>query len=319
MWLKDLYNKGRELTSSEYPDPRERDSLLNILLESVLHLQRYAVLTDPFQNISERDCELFLGCARRLAEGEPVQYIVGWTEFYGRRFDVTPDVLIPRPETEQLCRDVIERARILFPDRPGCIMTDVPDPPEASRQCISELSPLRILDLCTGSGCIAWTLALELPGSCVVGVDISSAALKVAKAQNLLPAAGNAGVCCPRHPEFVEYDVLRGPDSFDCDCGGFDVIVSNPPYVRESERLLMRRNVLEHEPSLALFVPDENPLKFYKAVRDWARRFLVPGGLLFLEGNEALMEETGAIFCDFSEHGTFSDCFGKPRFIFARK
>ena len=313
MWLKDLYSKGRELTSSEYPDARERDSLLNILLEDILHLQRYTVLTDPFQNIGERDCELFLGCARRLAAGEPVQYIVGRAEFYGRRFNVTPDVLIPRPETEQLCREVIERARLAFPCRAGCTARQESLPSD------SEIPPLRVLDLCTGSGCITWTLALELPGSCVVGIDISSAALEVAKAQNLLPAAENTGACCPRRPEFVEYDVLRGPDYFDCDCGGFDVIVSNPPYVRESERLLMRRNVLEHEPPLALFVPDGNPLKFYKAIRDWAQRLLVPGGLLFLEGNEALMEETEALFRDFSDHGTFSDCFGKPRFVFARK
>lgn len=311
MWLKDLYNKGRELTSDEYHDARERDSLLNILLEDVLHLQRYTVLTDPFQDIGERDCELFLGCARRLASGEPVQYVVGRTEFYGRRFNVTPDVLIPRPETEQLCREVIERTRLAFPDKAGCVMESGVFPPELSR--------LRVLDLCTGSGCIAWTLALELPGSCVVGVDISSAALEVAKTQNFTPPRANDGVCCPRRPSFVEYDVLRGPDSFDCDCGGFDIIVSNPPYVRESERLLMRRNVLDHEPPLALFVPDGNPLKFYKAIRDWARRLLVPGGLLFLEGNEALSEETEAFFSDFSEHGNFSDCFGKPRFTFARK
>ncbi len=312
MWLKDLYNKGRELTAGEYPDARERDSLLNILLEDVLHLQRYTVLTDPFQNVSGHDCDLFLGCARRLASGEPVQYIVGRTEFYGRHFNVTPDVLIPRPETEYLCREVIERARLTFPDKTGCVMQSETFPPEQPR--------LRILDLCTGSGCIAWTLALELPGSRVMGVDISEAALGVAESQNLMssqPAGGVPGrALCP---EFLKYDVLLGPGSFDCEYGEFDVIVSNPPYVRDSERPMMRRNVLDHEPSLALFVPDGNPLKFYRAIRDWADSFLAPGGLLFLEGNEALMDETEALFCDFSEHGTFSDCFGKPRFVFAKK
>ncbi len=304
MWLKDLYGIGRELASEEYPDSRERDSLLNIILEDVLSLSRYSVFTDPFQDIDEWDCGLFLECARRLASGEPVQYIVGWTEFYGRRFTVGPPVLIPRQETEQLCRAVIENAR--------------------SRE------PLRILDLCTGSGCIAWTLALELPGSRVIGVDVSSPALEVARDQNLLPQTHLDRMLPPQSagyepdlrkaPKFLKCDILRGPDAFPREDGEeFDIIVSNPPYVRNSERPLMRRNVLEYEPSLALFVPDGNPLKFYKAIRDWAGRLLVPGGLLFLEINEALSEETEALFSDFSSHGIFNDCFGKPRFIFARK
>ena len=308
MWLKDLYDEGRALTSREYPDSRERDSLLNAVLEDVLHLPRYAVLVDPFNEIGERECSRFLDCARRLAAGEPLQYIVGWTEFYGRRFNVTPAVLIPRPETEQLCREAIERICAVFSDRRG-------------------RESLRILDLCTGSGCIAWTLALELPGSDVVGVDISPAALDVALNQGLLPetsqknAKSGGRECLTKQPKFVEYDILRGPDEFIChnEFDSFDVIISNPPYVRDGERPQIRRNVLEHEPSLALFVPDANPLKFYKAIRDWAERLLVPGGLLFLEQNEALAEETATICCNFSEVETVSDYFGKPRFTVARK
>lgn len=327
MWLKDLYDEGRGLTSREYPDSRERDSLLNALLEDVLHLPRYAVLTDPFREIDERDCGLFLDCARRLAAGEPLQYIVGWTEFYGRRFNVTPAVLIPRPETEQLCREAIGRIRRVFSDRVGeTRVSSVGGSDSVAGVELSDPSrgrkPLRILDLCTGSGCIAWTLALELPGSEAVGVDISPAALDVALNQDLMPRTESAGSRCPISPKFIEYDVLRGPEHFESalPCGKkFDVIISNPPYVREGERLLMRRNVLEHEPSLALFVPDGNPLKFYKVIRDWAERLLVPGGLLFLEQNEALAEETATICCNFSEVETVSDYFGKPRFTFARK
>ncbi len=344
MWLKDLYGIGRELASEEYPDSRERDSLLNIILEDVLSLSRYSVFTDPFQDIDEWDCGLFLECARRLASGEPVQYIVGWTEFYGRRFTVGPPVLIPRQETEQLCRAVIENARLTFPeslgacDAPEATVARVCDAPEmpVARVCddasapARSREPLRILDLCTGSGCIAWTLALELPGSRVIGVDVSSPALEVARDQNLLPPTHLDRMLPPQSagyepdlrkaPKFLKCDILRGPDAFPREDGEeFDIIVSNPPYVRNSERPLMRRNVLEHEPSLALFVPDGNPLKFYKAIRDWAGRLLVPGGLLFLEINEALSEETEALFSDFSSHGIFNDCFGKPRFIFARK
>ena len=327
MWLKDLYDEGRGLTSREYPDSRERDSLLNALLEDVLHLPRYAVLTDPFREIDERDCGLFLDCARRLAAGEPLQYIVGWTEFYGRRFNVTPAVLIPRPETEQLCREAIGRIRRVFSDHVGeTRVSSVGGSDSVAGVELSDPSrgrkPLRILDLCTGSGCIAWTLALELPGSEAVGVDISPAALDVALNQDLMPRTESAGSRCPISPKFIEYDILRGPEHFESalPCGKkFDIIISNPPYVRDSERLLMRRNVLEHEPSLALFVPDANPLKFYKAIRDWAERLLVPGGLLFLEQNEALAAETATICCNFSEVETVSDYFGKSRFTFARK
>ena len=327
MWLKDLYDEGRGLTSREYPDSRERDSLLNALLEDVLHLPRYAVLTDPFREIDERDCGLFLDCARRLAAGEPLQYIVGWTEFYGRRFNVTPAVLIPRPETEQLCREAIGRIRRVFSDHVGeTRVSSVGGSDSVAGVELSDPSrgrkPLRILDLCTGSGCIAWTLALELPGSEAVGVDISPAALDVALNQDLMPRTESAGSRCPISPKFIEYDILRGPEHFESalPCGKkFDVIISNPPYVREGERALMRRNVLEHEPSLALFVPDANPLKFYKVIRDWAERLLVPGGLLFLEQNEALAEETATICCNFSEVETVSDYFGKSRFTFARK
>lgn len=302
-WLKDLFAEGRELAGREYPDARERDSLLNALLEDVLHLPRYASLTDPFREVDSRDCGLFLDCARRLAAGEPLQYIVGWTEFCGRRFTATPAVLIPRPETEQLCMEAVAGIRGTFR-------------PDAGTGCAGG-RPLRILDLCTGSGCIAWTLALELPGAEAVGVDISAAALEVAESQNLLPDRNQATGSAPKAPEFILYDILRGPDGF----GGigFDVIISNPPYVRECERPLMRRNVLEHEPSMALFVPDGDPLKFYRAIRDWAERLLVPGGLLFVEQNECLPDSTAELFGGFSEHGTFSDFLGKPRFTFARK
>lgn len=302
-WLKDLFAEGRELTRREYPDARERDALLNVLLEDVLHFPRYASLTDPFREVDDRGCSLFLDCAGRLAGGEPVQYIVGWTEFCGRRFNVSPAVLIPRPETEQLCMEAVGKIRGGFPERAGV--------------CPGGTAPLRILDLCTGSGCIAWTLALELPGVEVTGLDISSAALEVAESQNLLPERSLTPESAPKAPVFILYDILRGPDGFGG--AGFDVIISNPPYVRECERPLMRRNVLEHEPSSALFVPDWDPLKFYRAIRGWADRLLLPGGLLFLEQNEALSVETAALFSGFQECSAFSDCFGKPRFTFAKK
>lgn len=308
-WLKDLFAEGRELLCREYPDARERDSLLNALLEDVLHFPRYASLTDPFREVDERDCDLFLSCAQRLADGEPLQYIVGWTEFCGRRFNVSPAVLIPRPETEQLCMEAVERIRRTFPGLRGSMGHCT-----SGEQVADGGRPLRILDLCTGSGCIAWTLALSLPGAEVIGVDISPAALQVALNQNLLPVGDRSGALAPK---FVEYDVLSGPSGFNF--WEFDVIISNPPYVTESERPLMRRNVLEHEPSLALFVPDTDALRFYRAVLGWADKLLVPGGLLFFEQNEAYSAQIATICAHLSEVEISDDCFGKPRFTFARK
>ena len=319
MWLKDLFDAGRRSIEGEYPSAGERDALMDVLCADVLHLQPYARLIDPFLEIPDSDCVAFMSCARRLSEGEPLQYITGWAEFYGRRFNVGPAVLIPRPETEELCRMVIE-------DFGG------------------GTSRPRILDLCTGSGCIAWTLALEIPGAEVWGVDISEDALNVAAGQPF-GASDMAGARRRGNsffPHFVKYDVLQGPERFASDCledaaskslllgspagagsnfsaGGFDAIVSNPPYVRESERPLMRRNVLEHEPGLALFVPDSDPLRFYRAVRSWADALLLPGGRVYLEQNEALPEETAEIFSGYSAVRTANDLFRKPRFTVAQK
>ena len=298
MWLKDLFDAGRRCIEGEYPSAGERDALLDVMCADVLHLQPYARLIDPFLEIPDSDCVVFMSCARRLSTGEPLQYITGWAEFYGRRFNVGPAVLIPRPETEELCRMVIE-------DFGG------------------GTSRPRILDLCTGSGCIAWTLALEIPGAEVWGVDISEDALNVAAGQ---PFGASNMVGARRRgnsffPHFVKYDVLQGPERFmdSIPAGGFDAIVSNPPYVRESERPLMRRNVLEHEPDLALFVPDSDPLRFYRAVRSWADALLLPGGRVYLEQNEALPEETAEIFSGYSAVRTADDLFRKPRFTVAQK
>ena len=226
-----------------------------------------------------------------MAQGEPLQYVTGVQEFCGRRFRVAPGVLIPRPETEMLVAEATERLRPLLLGKP------LP----------------KVLDLCTGSGCIAWSIALEAPGAVVTGVDISEAALALARSQF---AAEGPGV--PREaaaPEFVLQDVLEVPESF---AGApLDVITANPPYIRESEKAAMHRNVLEYEPALALFVPDEDPLLFYRAVARWALRFLKPGGWGIAEINEELGAETAAVFESaglrkVEKHGDF---FGKERFV----
>ena len=163
----------------------------------------------------------------------------------------------------------------------------------------------RVLDLCTGSGCIAWSVALSVPGAQVVGVDISEKALQVARSQDFSPA-----------PTFVQADVLDTEQEFNH--GPFDLILSNPPYVMDKEKAQMRRNVLEHEPAQALFVSDEDPLVFYRAVARWSQRFLAPGGKGLTEINETLGEETLAVFAGagFRNCSIKTDFSDKNRFVF---
>ena len=304
MKLKQLIDRARLMLTEEYSDRLERDALVSSMVVDFLHLPGYAIVTDPFADIPEIDASAFLDCAGRLSEGEPYQYITGQCEFGGRVFSVAPGVLIPRPETEYLCRLAGQKLR---------------DSSLAGR--------LRILDLCTGSGCIAWTLALDFPDAEVVGLDVSAQALDIACGQF---ADCKTPGSTPRSPRFAQCDILRGPSATgglkewkdgpsldDFFAGPLDAIISNPPYILEKERVQMRRNVLEHEPSLALFVPDLNPLLFYKAISEWALKLLRPGGLLFVEQNEALSAETAALFSRFSRCETLNDLADKPRFTFA--
>ena len=309
--MKQLIDRARLMLTEEYPDLRERDALVSSMVVDFLHLPGYAIVTDPFADIPESDASEFLDCARRLSEGEPYQYITGWCEFGGRVFSVAPGVLIPRPETEYLCRLAVEKIRQMRSNSRG----------------LYERDKLRILDLCTGSGCIAWTVALDIPDAEVVGLDVSEDALDIACRQF---ANGSTPDAQNGHPRFALCNILHGPsctsglrnwkDGASLDdffAGPLDAIISNPPYVLDKERVLMRRNVLEHEPSLALFVPDLNPLLFYKAISEWALQLLRPGGLLFVEQNEALSAETAELFSGFSRFETVNDLSDKPRFTFA--
>ena len=311
MKLKQLIDLARLMLTEEYPDLRERDALVSSMVVDFLHLPGYAIVTDPFADIPEIDASAFLDCAGRLSEGEPYQYITGQCEFGGRVFSVAPGVLIPRPETEYLCRLAVEKIRQMRSNSRG----------------LYERDKLRILDLCTGSGCIAWTVALDIPDAEVVGLDVSEDALDIACRQF---ANGSTPDAQNGHPRFALCNILHVPsctsglrnwkDGASLDdffAGPLDAIISNPPYVLDKERVLMRRNVLEHEPSLALFVPDLNPLLFYKAISEWALKLLRPGGLLFVEQNEALSAETAALFSRFSRCETLNDLADKPRFTFA--
>ena len=219
---------------------------------------------------------------RELQTAKPIQYILGETEFFSNRFFVNENVLIPRPETEELVDWVLQE----YPDK-------------------SE--KIKILDVGTGSGCIAISLAKALPNAVVTAIDVSEGALKVAKRNAEL----NSVVTY-----FLQQDILRIetlPDKY-------DIIISNPPYVRELEKKEIRHNVLEYEPHLALFVPDNNPLLFYDKIATLAQQTLNPNGSLFFEINQYLGQEMQTLLEQklFTEITLRQDLFGNDRMIKAK-
>ena len=224
--------------------------------------------------------------AARLLAHEPVQYVLGEAHFADMVLEVTPATLIPRPETEELGQ-LIARANA---GRPG----------------------LTVLDVGTGSGCLALGLARALPRPArVLAVDISAAALAV--------AARNAARYAPL-VELQEVDILQQMPG-GLALGSLDILASNPPYVRASERALMRANVLSWEPATALFVPDDDPLLFYRRLAAVAAALLRPGGQVWLEINETLGPETAALFtpAQFADVAVLPDFFGRTRFVRARR
>lgn len=278
MLLAEFIRGGTEALSALYPSPEARGLVL-MLCEEILGVRSYTHIIEPQTPVPPGKEAGLTRMLSRLTEGEPIQYVLGYTEFYGRRFNVGPEVLIPRPETEQIVSEALKAVR----DR------------EAPR----------VLDLCTGSGCIAWSIKKERPSAQVTAVDISPEALATARGQ----FPGDDA------PVFLQADVLDTQAPFPY--GEFDLIVSNPPYVTESEKALMRRNVLDYEPPLALFVSDEDPLVFYRAIALWAQRMLKAGGTGIVEINESLPVPTMRIFIDagFTNVEILSDFRGKKRFI----
>ena len=226
------------------------------------------------------DCQAELQeIAKRLADNEPVQYVLGVADFCGRQYHVEPGILIPRPETEHLCRLITKHVAIGSANR-------------------------KVLDIGTGSGCIAITLALDISNSQVTAWDISPIALRVAK--------GNAEQLGAQ-VNVVENDMLQQTYQV---APQWDLIVSNPPYICDSEAEEMDANVLDYEPEIALFVPDDDPLQFYVPIMNYAQSALHPGGELWLETNplyeEIIEERLLELGFNVTAH---DDQFGKTRFI----
>lgn len=301
MLLKSLINKGVETVSDVYPE-REAREMVFAFLEHHLGTKRHTHIVEPMYEVADDLAEEALSAFRRMASGEPLQYVTGFADFYGRQFRVTPDVLIPRPETEILCHNVLAEGM-------GC--QGCGDGRGSSEHLATIPS---VLDLCTGSGCIAWTLALEMPGADVTAVDISDGALAVASSQDFSEEIARTGA---RAPEFIKADVLAGPSL----AGQYDILVSNPPYVMDKEKTLMRPNVLDHEPHLALFVSDDDPLVFYRAIADWAHAVLKPGGYAIVEINESLGPETATLYetAGFADVRILKDLSDRDRFVSFRR
>ena len=297
MLLVDFLKKGVAALETLYPTAEARAIVL-MLCEEIIGTKNYTHIVEPQYQIDRKGEKPLAEALVRLQAGEPIQYVIGRTEFAGRSFRVTPDVLIPRPETELLVREAIKIAGRM----------------KRMRAAYGKSAdPVRVLDLCTGSGNIAWSVALSVPGARVVGVDISEEALAVARSQNFSSELKSTGALAPT---FVAADVLDTEQEFNY--GPFDLILSNPPYIMEKERPLLRRNVVDYEPASALFVPDDDPFLYYRAIARWSHRFLSPDGKGLTEINEVLGKETETLFADsgFSQTSLVTDFYDKNRFVF---
>ena len=244
-----------------------------MLFEAFLGWDKIMFLLSKNQTVDQSDLLRFHWALEDLKRQRPIQHIIGYTDFCGYRIEVSPDVLIPRPETEEMVEGIIS----IFTSHHSSL--------------IIHHSSLTLLDLCTGSGCIAIALKKAFPQAEVTAVDISEKALSVARrnAEN-----NNTEI------NFLQADLLDLTHHSSLithhSSLPFHLIVSNPPYVRDSERLQMQRNVLDYDPALALFVPDDDPLRFYRAIADMAKKHLAKDGLLAVEINEALAEEVCTLF-----------------------
>jgi release factor glutamine methyltransferase len=262
-----------------YEEP-EATAIAGQVSEHLLGLDRLGRSKQRDQAVAPGLLEKARHLLDRLLQHEPVQYVLGRAHFYGFDLYVTPAVLIPRPETEELVDLIIKENRL--------------------RQ------ELQVLDIGTGSGCIPLALATHLPAARVYGLDVSAKALAVAR-QN----ATNHQVTV----EWLQADILQ--EATGLPVNSLDIIVSNPPYVLEGEKKWMRQNVLAHEPHLALFVPNADPLLFYRCIATEAKRLLRPYGLLYFEINEQHGKELAHCLemQGYQEVRVLPDLFGKDRFV----
>ena len=283
MKLKDLQGIFHKELDAIYGE-EEVNSFFNLLIEAYYGFNRITLALEPELSITKEEQNPIFKALDDLKHEKPIQYILGETEFFGLPFKVNENVLIPRPETEELVDWVLKDQSTKSDDK------------------------LSILDIGTGSGCIAISLAKNLPQAKVFALDVSKGALKIAQEN---AKENNVTV------KFIEASILEQPTVG----SQLDIIVSNPPYVRNQEKKEMKNNVLDNEPHLALFVEDENPLQFYKAITEFAVHNLKNEGVLYFEINEYLGNEMIELLSDnnFKNIELKQDIFKKDRMIKATK
>lgn len=255
MILRNFKNKFTEELSSLYPNS-EIETFFFFLIEGYLGFERIDSIIKADFEIPTDKISLLNTALERLKKEEPIQYILGKTEFYGLPFKVNQNTLIPRPETEELVEWILSK--------------------------INKNSEISILDIGTGTGCIPISLKKHLPLVSISAIDVSKEALEIAKENAELNAVAI---------NFIQRDILKVTDLDK----KYDVIVSNPPYVRDLEKAEIKNNVLQNEPHLALFISDDNPLLFYDKIADLAKNHIKENGSLYFEINQYLGKETVAM------------------------
>jgi len=261
----------------------EAKSLSQWIIESIFGIKPHEISLCKDKEISPNERQRIEDILLRLLNHEPIQYILGETEFFGMSFSVNPDVLIPRPETEELVEWIIRE------------------------HGEKTTYPLQILDIGTGSGCIAVSLAKHLPDANVYAIDISEQALETAKHN-----ASINNVCVL----FIRQDIFK-PISSDIFPKKWDIIVSNPPYISVSEQKNMEKNVLEYEPHTALFVSDKTPLIFYEQIAEFGKKHLNENGAIYVETSALYGQKTAEMFCSqgYQHVDLRKDISGRDRMI----
>ena len=294
MTIKQYRAHFNESLKHLYPTS-EINSFFFIILEEYMGFKRIDIVLKSDFHIDQKSLNLMQIATKQLEQEIPIQYIIEKTEFFGLPFNINKEVLIPRPETEELVERVIKEVSL--------IKTYKTDSNETKNE-----KQLKILDIGTGSGCIAISLKKELPSSKISAIDVSNEALRIAKKNALLNKVDI---------NFIHLDILKTNNLDKL----YDVIVSNPPYVRELEKKEMKNNVLNNEPHLALFVDNKNPLSFYNKIAELAKNFLTKNGQLHFEINQYLGKETVILLAEkgFKNIQLKKDIFGNDRIISAFK
>ncbi|WP_454802540.1 peptide chain release factor N(5)-glutamine methyltransferase [Mucilaginibacter phyllosphaerae] len=284
--IKDVFLSFQQSLAEVY-DRRETEAIALLVLEEITDLSRSKIKAFTEDEITGEASEKIHLILEELKTGKPVQYILGTTEFYGLNFLVNPATLIPRPETEELVQWVLE---------------------ESKKLKIKNQKPLPVLDIGTGSGCIAISVKKNLPEAVITAIDISPEALHMAIKNALINDV---------EVEFIHDDILKTQSVIVNST--YDIIISNPPYVTLDDKLLMHQNVTNFEPHNALFVPQNDPLVFYKAIADFAVGRLSNNGLLFFEINENFGKETIELLSNkgFINTELRQDMSGRDRMIMA--